>query len=102
MVGEVEKGRGCRPFLSLEQHRDKGAKQHKSRGNLGAICASVLADSVADSPVTHLIMILNETQKAMLRQISHWTPMHPFTVSGKNPIVDERLLKRLGKLTERA
>ena len=75
MIGEVQEWRRCGPLFALKKHGDKRPKQNEAGCNLRAIYTGALADAVADSSVSYLIMILNETKEAMLRQIPYWPPM---------------------------
>ena len=100
VIGKVKKGRSRCPFFALKKHRNEWREQHEGRRNLRTIDAGTLADSVADRPVANLIVVLDETQEAMLRQISYGAAMHPISMSGKDSVIDKGPFERLCKLSQ--
>ena len=68
-----------RPILRPETDMGmNGPEQHEGRRNLGAIDADGLAQPVADRPIADLIVILDEAEEAMLRQVADGRPWTRF------------------------
>jgi len=58
MVCEVLERARCIPFLALKQERHEGTGQHQRSGELDLFHRQAPADAIAESAVTHLVVVL--------------------------------------------
>ena len=102
VIGKVLKRRRRGPLLALKDHGNERAQEHDRGGNLRALNAHAFVQPFPDRTIADLVMILDVTQKPVLRQISRRAPMHALSMLRVDAVVHKRVLDRFRQLAQRA
>src|SRR5262249_29104630 len=102
VIGEIEKGRTRRPFLTLKQHWNERCGQQHSCRYFQAICIHQMTTTFALCAIPDLIVVLRKCHKLMSRKAARTSSVMSVTKFRIAPIIDPGVLQSLRERGHRA